>query len=201
MKANRTRYAVLGALRHGPMSGYDVRRALEATVGHFWHESFGQIYPILRGLVADGLATVDSRRDPGRRERRVYVLTAAGEAELDRWLTEPIVQHQRPRDELLLKLFFGAGMPPGSMLGLVDVRRRETVRLLETYARIEATLLDDSVASDRAQPFWLATLRYGQLQAQAALRWCDETRGMILRRDESPDVGEDAPPSAAEGAR
>ncbi|MBA3877035.1 MAG: PadR family transcriptional regulator [Anaerolinea sp.] len=154
------------------MSGYDVKCALETIVGHFWHESFGQIYPILRQLVAEGLATVDTERAAGRPERLVYAVTPHGTEELNRWLSEPVEHHQRPRHELLLKLFFGASIPRDITLGLVARRRQEVEALLETYGEIEAELLHDSVADDAARPFWLATLRYGQLTAQATLRWC-----------------------------
>lgn len=39
---NRTQYAVLGALAEGPRSVYSSKKDLEATVGLFWHESYGQ---------------------------------------------------------------------------------------------------------------------------------------------------------------
>ena len=182
---NRTRYAVLGALNQCPMSGYDVKRGLETIIGHFWHESLGQIYPILRQLVAEGLATVDTETRPGRPQRHIYTVTPQGTAELNRWLAEPVDQHQRPRHELLLKLFFGAGISRDVTLGLVDRHREEAEALLATYAEIETSLRDDSVPEDPARPFWLATLRYGQLQAEAALRWCDET-AELLRHLPSP---------------
>jgi len=191
-RISRTRYAVLGALSQQPMSGYDVKCALESIVGHFWHESFGQIYPILRQLVAEGLATVDTERGPRRPERYVYAITPHGTAELNRWLAEPVDQHQRPRHELLLKLFFGAGLPRETTLGLIDQHRQEVEALLATYGEIETELRDNPATDDAARPFWLATLRYGQLTAQATLRWCDETTERL--RDlagspASPDPG------------
>lgn len=176
---SRTRYAVLGALSHGPMSGYDVKSALEATVGHFWQESFGQIYPILRQLVSEGLATVDTERTPRHPERYVYSVTPQGLAELNRWLAEPVGHQQRPRHELLLKLFFGANLPPEVTLGLVERHREEVEALLGLYGEIEAELLRVPVEDAQARPFWLATLRYGQLTAQATLRWCEETAELV----------------------
>ena len=176
---NRTRYAVLGALSQHPMSGYDVKTALETIVGHFWHESFGQIYPILRQLVAEGMATVDTEKAPGRPERHVYTLTPEGTSELNRWLAEPVEQHQRPRHELLLKLFFGSSIPLDVTLGLVAHHREEVEGLLGMYGQIETELKDALVVDDPARPFWLATLRYGELSAQAALRWCDETSELL----------------------
>lgn len=56
------------------MSGYDVKQFLESTIAHFWNESYGQIYPTLKALEAEGL--VEGHDDEGDgRGRRVYTLT------------------------------------------------------------------------------------------------------------------------------
>ena len=49
-RQSQTEVAVLGALSVEPMSGYAARRAITETLGHFWSESFGQIYPTLASL-------------------------------------------------------------------------------------------------------------------------------------------------------
>ena len=54
-RQSKTELAVLGALSVQPMSGYAVRAAITETLGHFWSESFGQIYPTLARLESDAL--------------------------------------------------------------------------------------------------------------------------------------------------
>ena len=49
-RARSTPYAVLGMLSLSPMSGYDIRKESETSIGFFWSESYGQIYPALREL-------------------------------------------------------------------------------------------------------------------------------------------------------
>ncbi|MCZ6833476.1 MAG: PadR family transcriptional regulator, partial [Acidobacteria bacterium] len=51
----RTSFPILGLLAVRPMSGYDLKQAIQATFGHFWTESFGQIYPELGRLAQAGL--------------------------------------------------------------------------------------------------------------------------------------------------
>ena len=66
-RTSQTRLAVLGALSVEPMTGYAVRAAIAETLGHFWHESFGQIYPTLAELEKDCLLyTSPSPRDRTR---------------------------------------------------------------------------------------------------------------------------------------
>src|SRR5277367_6833605 len=106
-----TANALLGLLSIKPMSGYDVRQLIPESIGHFWRESYGQIYPALKRLAAAGLVTRRTERQKGRPDRNVYSLTAAGRKQLRDWLGTPAAQAV-PRDELLLKLFFGAHAKP-----------------------------------------------------------------------------------------
>ncbi|PYI52519.1 PadR family transcriptional regulator [Paenibacillus flagellatus] len=59
MRTNKSYYALLGLLAFGPHSGYDVKRRIEQQLSHFWSESYGQIYPNLKKLVEEGLATTN----------------------------------------------------------------------------------------------------------------------------------------------
>src|SRR5206468_7565147 len=84
-----TPYAVLGMLSLAPMSGYDIRKESEASIGHFWSESYGQIYPALRDLEAQGLVRRRAGPRGAARERHVYEITAKGEEALATWRAQP----------------------------------------------------------------------------------------------------------------
>lgn len=171
---NRTRYAILGALSLGPSSGYQMKRDLDQTVGHFWSESFGQIYPILARLQREGLIRVADDGGTGRQPRRIYDLTPTGRIELEEWLAEPVEDRSRPRSELLLKLFFGASLPVAASLGHVRAHRASVLSQLATLRAIQSEVAQDS-AYESSRPYWMATLRYGLLVGEAVVAWCDET--------------------------
>lgn len=38
-KEHKSRYAVLGMLSLGPMSGYDIKKVIEESINNFWQES------------------------------------------------------------------------------------------------------------------------------------------------------------------
>jgi DNA-binding PadR family transcriptional regulator len=105
MKNSRTAYVILGMLSIQPnLSGYEIHKAIEDNFGSFWGESYGQIYPSLKRLVAEGLIEPGKLvSGPGRR-RQGYALTDAGRASLREWLALPF-QNDPPRNEFLLKLF------------------------------------------------------------------------------------------------
>src|SRR5256712_8387183 len=100
-RANTSRYAILGVLSRRPMSGYDVKKLIERSIAHFWSESYGQIYPILNRLAAEGLAERRRERQRGKPDRHVYSLTSKGRAELLRWLALPARPQPLPSEVLL----------------------------------------------------------------------------------------------------
>ena len=171
-RPNGTRQALLGFLSWGPMSGYDLRRLIEGSVSNFWSEGYGRIYPMLAQLAEDGLATRRETHSEGGRARHVYSLTERGRAALVEWLREPTLP--RPlRNERLLKLFFGARTEPEVCMAQVEDLRQQVLLTRERYQEIRERL---EAAKDAPldQRFWLMTLRYGELEVEAHLRWCDE---------------------------
>jgi len=106
---NPTSYVVLGMLRLGLRSGYDIKQLVDKSTRFFWAASYGQIYPELKRLEEAGL--IRGEADPqGGRQRRAYELTKEGEAALDDWLADADIPLTEMRDLGLLKLFFADGL-------------------------------------------------------------------------------------------
>jgi DNA-binding PadR family transcriptional regulator len=172
-RSRTTPYAVLGMLHLRPMSGYDIRKEAETSLGYFWSESYGQLYPALRDLAAAGLIRRRAGGRTGTRERQVYEITASGREALALWRTQP----PRPtpvRSELLLKLFFGDRASAGPELDWVDDVLATETEALKDFRRIRSELRRQG--DHPSLPFWLITLGYGEHRSRAAIRWCRETR-------------------------
>ncbi len=167
-RISKTRFALLGMLSNGPMTGYELKKGIESSIGYFWSESFGQIYPTLKTLVGEGLL----RSDPGD-EKTSYRITESGRRVLRDYLREPPGDGPR-RDELLLKLFFGARVPPDTQLPALTARRETLVRELAEYDGIVADIKKQH-GDHRDAPYWLITLRKGLISGKAELEWIDET--------------------------
>src|SRR5580658_1093902 len=110
---------LLGLLEIEPMSGYDLGLSIRASVGHIWNESYGQIYPNLKKLAAGGFVGSKTERHKGKPDRRIYSITKKGRDRLAKWLTVP-PQPEIPRNELLLKLFFGDKVGVEVLIGYVE---------------------------------------------------------------------------------
>ncbi len=178
-RGNRTRYTVLGTLSLGPKSGYDIKRFIERSVSNFWRESYGQIYPTLRRLAAEGLVSRQVRGQEGRPDRNVYGLTGKGRDALRAWLVEP-AEPEVPRHELLLKLFFGTEILPDASLDHVARYRSQAEASLTLLREVEQTLCRERRDSP-GLPFWLLTVRQGILVDQALIKWCDEAEDALLQ--------------------
>lgn len=171
----QTATAVLGVLSIGDLTGYEVRQAITSVLGHFWHESFGQIYPTLAELVRDGLVSAG----PGDRARSTrYRITTTGRARLRKLLAEP-PESQAPRNGLLLRIFFGRSLNDEALADLLDDVEGQAGSRLATYSEIREGMGDDPSFPVHGR-YWEATLRAGELAAEAQLRWVAETRAALL---------------------
>jgi DNA-binding PadR family transcriptional regulator len=95
------RHALLGLLREGPKSGYDLLQMFKRSLHQTWPATQSQVYTELTKLADAGLLAVTAHGPRGRKE---YTLTGAGLEELRRWMleTEP---DRYPRSEALLRVF------------------------------------------------------------------------------------------------
>ncbi len=169
-KANVTRYAVLGLLTMQPRSGYDIKRFVESTISHFWHESYRWIYTTLDQLEADGLVTGRSE-DRGERERVVYRIASKGRKALQNWLNEPPPQ-LRVRDELLLKILLGSGGGRGATRHIK--RHQEQMRTRHAQiADLERSLTGLGFDTPTRERMGL-TLDLSRRLTAAHLKWCDD---------------------------
>ncbi len=180
---SQTRYAVLGMLTLGPMTGYDLKKLSERSLAHFWHESYGNLYPRLAELEEAGLVRARRERRKGKPDAIVYTITRRGRRELAEWLKEPAAA-ERTRSELLLKVFFGAQAPLESTVAKLTAYREQQQAVRDTYAAIEERLRRELPAS-RDAGFQLLTLRRGQLVTEARLRWCEEALVTLAAMQES----------------
>lgn len=73
------RLAILSLLAEGPKNGYQLMKELRERSGGMYRASAGSVYPTLQMLEDEGL--IEAQVEDGR---RLYRLTAAGTAELER---------------------------------------------------------------------------------------------------------------------
>jgi PadR family transcriptional regulator AphA len=180
---------LLGVLAIEPMSGYDLGLTIRQSAGHFWNESYGQIYPNLKKLASEGFVSRQTERQKGKPDRHVYSITDKGRERLKKWLAVP-PQPEIPRNELLLKLFFGPQVPTEILIGYVERMANECRDLLELLERAEREEIDKNQHYPGA-PYWKMAAHFGQMEMRAHLRWAEETLAELkkLARKRRKDLG------------
>jgi DNA-binding PadR family transcriptional regulator len=176
--ARNTLHAIiLGLLGARPMSGYDIKRAFDRSLASYWNAGNSQIYTSLKALATRGLVASDLIVQETRPNRRVYRLTPAGQAELDRWLDEPVPE-RFTKDEFLAKLFFCGETTDAQALRHLEGHR---TALLAQLAHMEWVLQEYSGRSSRRPrllEYQMLVRDYKQALLQADL---EVTEGAIAR--------------------
>ncbi len=171
-----TAYVILGMVRKGPKSGYEIKALVDNSTRFFWAASYGQIYPELKRLAEAGLLVgVDS--PTGGRRRTVYEITADGEAELKAWLRQP-PQTYEMREEGLLKLFFAESLSTEEAV--------EILRAMQAHREAAGARLRElqKLKEDVDDPFPLMVLRGGIEFTDWFADWCERMEAEILAAPE-----------------
>jgi PadR family transcriptional regulator, regulatory protein AphA len=178
-----SRFAILGMLALGKKkSGYDLKKAIATSTANFWSESYGNIYPTLRKLLAEGAILKDSAKAPAnKRQKQLYSITKRGSQALSEWLRQPVATRSED-NELLLKLFFGSMMSLAESQALVKAHRDHHIGLLKTFAAIERTI-STGQASQEQKIYLRATLQYGQAVSRALVQWSDATEKALQTQE------------------
>ena len=182
-------YAVLGLLARRPSSGYDLGTRAAASIDNFWPLTRPHIYGELAKLEELGYVAgveVAQERLP---DKRVYSVTPPGVRALETWLTDPDPGIPRPRQPMLVKLFFGERITPEQAQALLARYRAQTLARRDRFAAAAAADAA-AVAADPDSPrrFGRAAALFGLRRAEADLAWVDEVRADLRLPNLEEDV-------------
>jgi len=180
MELSKTAFVILGMLRMGKRTGYEIKALVDVSTRHFWAASYGQIYPELKRLEEAGLIEGQAA-ETGERRRREYELTASGERALHDWLTAGPPLHVELRHEGVLRFFFSAPLDPGEQVELLRSIRSEhaTVR-----GELEAIRPAAETLEGEGNPP-LSVLEWGIAYQDFVINWCSETERRIIEQTAS----------------
>lgn len=185
------RHGLLDLLAGRPMSGYDLSRFFEVSMGNVWPAQHSQIYPELAKLLADGLI---EQTGEGPRGRRIYETTPAGVEALRAWLRETEPDYS-VRFEAMLRIFCLWVLPEEEALAHLERDRAEYVRHL---AQITQAIAGGDWGASLPTRASRLTIDFGRRYYTALVEWVDwaseQVRAGTLR-----EGGPVAGPAAAGG--
>jgi PadR family transcriptional regulator AphA len=167
---SKTAYTILGMLRLGRRTGYEIKSLVDVSTRFFWAASYGQIYPELNRLEKLGLIAGERDDSDGRR-RKAYELTDAGERALGEWLESSDPLHLELRHEGVLKLFFADRLDDAGRVDLLRRIRGEHERVRHELRSIEPMAVEKQ--SDEGIDMPLLVLRWGIEYHEFIVGWCE----------------------------
>ncbi|MBF8188350.1 PadR family transcriptional regulator [Nonomuraea sp. K274] len=162
------RHGLLALLSAGPRHGYQLRVEFEASTGATWPLNIGQVYTTLSRLERDGLVAPGESDEQGR---VVYTITETGREEMVRWFSSPVVQSDRPRDELVIKLAMAVAAKKVDVAEVIHKQRTATMRTLQQLTRAKRAATEGA-----AQRLVLDSMIF---QAEAEQRWLDHCESVL----------------------
>ncbi len=125
-------HAILASLDFQPMTGYDLKKFFDTSVGHFWSTTQSHIYKALNDLESQGWVQKHTIPQEDKPNRKVYSITETGRLELRRWLTTPLPPSP-VREAWLIQLFFSHNSTNEEISALIEARLSGIQQVLENF--------------------------------------------------------------------
>jgi DNA-binding PadR family transcriptional regulator len=164
--------AILACLTERPMTGYELAKTFDASIGFFWKADHQQIYRELSRLRDRGHVQGREVVQSGKPNKLVYTLTPEGRAALRHWAARPSSPASM-KDDLLVRLY---------ALDSVDIEplRDDLMARLEhhrdRFARYERLLTKrfPQGTASAADTGKLLLLHMGLRHERSVAEWCEE---------------------------
>ena len=169
--------AILACLTERPMSGYQLAKTFDSSIGFFWKADHQQIYRELSKLRDRGHIEGHEVVQSGKPNKLVYTLTSEGRAALKHWAARP----SRPasiKDDLLVRMFALEAVDIDALRADIMARLEHHRDRQARYERILAKRFPDGTAP-HADLGKLLNLRLGVRHERAVVEWCEEALDVL----------------------
>ncbi|KAB2913992.1 MAG: PadR family transcriptional regulator [Hyphomicrobiaceae bacterium] len=164
--------AILVCLTERPMTGYELAKMFDSSVGFFWRARHQQIYRELQQLRADRLVDCEDVIQSGRPNKTIYTITDAGLDRIEVWSRE-LSERPPVRDNMLVKLYALDRVDLDALATEIANRLAKHRARLAIYERILAKRYSGREMGVR-ETGWLLGLRVGLMTERGYVSWCKE---------------------------
>jgi DNA-binding PadR family transcriptional regulator len=175
--------AILVLLTERPMSGYDLAKRFETSIGFFWTADHPQIYRELSRLKERGHVEVQEVVQSGRPNKLMYTITKSGLAALKAWSQKPAMPAPI-KDELLVRFYALDHVD----IGALRVQLTQRLELHTDRLRRFTSILERHYSGEELslpQTGRLIGLRLGMRYEQSCIEWCQDALQRLSEPSES----------------
>jgi DNA-binding PadR family transcriptional regulator len=184
------KHAILGFLSFAPFSGYELKKAFDHSVQHFWPANQSQIYRTLAELEESGFVEKEIIEREERLDMKIYSITETGRGELHQWLATPLPEHDT-REPFLIQVYFGGKLSDKEILNLLNRKLKEIEERLAVYEAVYQMSQNtpSKVADKRTNFFALLTLELGYINSKSDAAWLRSAIERIETKDYTIEIG------------
>jgi DNA-binding PadR family transcriptional regulator len=164
--------AILACLTERPMTGYELAKTFDASIGFFWKADHQQIYRELSRLRDRGHVQGREVVQSGKPNKLVYTLTPEGRAALRHWAARPSSPASM-KDDLLVRLYALDSVDIEPLRDDLMARLEHHRDRLARYERLLTKRFPQGTAS-AADTGKLLLLHMGLRHERSVAEWCEE---------------------------
>jgi len=168
------------------MTGYELAKTFDSSIGFFWKANHQQIYRELTKLRDRGHIQGREVVQSGKPNKLVYTLTAEGRAALRHWAARPSIPASI-KDDLLVRLYALDSVDLEPLRADLMARLEHHRDRCSRYQRILGKRFPDGTASP-ADLGKLLSLRLGVRHERAVVEWCEEALDALSAGTERTNV-------------
>jgi DNA-binding PadR family transcriptional regulator len=184
------KHAILGFLSFAPFSGYDLKKAFDNSVQHFWPANQSQIYRTLAELEESGFVEKEVIEREERLDMKIYNITQAGRGELHQWLATPLPERD-DRDPFLIQVYFGSQLNDAELLNVFREKLKKIEEQLALYKTVFQMIQNTPPKIDDQRAIFLSvlTLEAGYISTQSNATWLRSAIERIENKNYTINIG------------
>ena len=187
------KHTILGLLHYRDLHGYRIKEVIEENFGHMWTINYGQIYPNLKKMKAEGLISMQEEVRKGQKgpPRKLYSITAAGKQVFREWLAQSPEGSMILRDPFLMRfVFFG--------FGDADRARQLIEEQLVVYEKQLVLRYTNMQRWEHSGAYVKLMAELGVRMNEVFLDWLRHARRELLNEGRETENGESPVPAAVD---
>ncbi len=179
--------AILACLTERPMTGYELAKTFDASIGFFWKADHQQIYRELSKLRDRGHVQGREVVQSGKPNKLVYTLTPEGRTALRHWAARPSIPASM-KDDLLVRLYALDSVEIEPLRDDLMARMEHHRDRADRYERILNKRFPQGTAAP-ADTGKLLLLRMGLRHERSVAEWCEEALDALATLSAGADRG------------
>lgn len=167
------KYGILGLLRYGSMSGYEIDHIFKQSLNYFWNAQTSQIYRELSTLEKNGWIRRQTIEQNGRPDKNICTITKEGKAQFEQWLQSPAID-MSIRSATLMKVFFMGQQSNEQKTAYFKTLQDQYRHALENLEHAGQSILRHTDGNEQEARCWQMTLDFGRQYMQLYIRWSQQ---------------------------